>query len=248
MLGNPVELRELLTNLVINAVDAMPSGGRITLHLRARDQFALIEVADSGTGMSEEAISRCFEPFYTTKGSAGTGLGLSVCHAVVKRHGGRMEIDSELGRGTTLRIYLPFSREEFLSIAETLKSSPACRRVLFIDDDPRVRPAIASMLQRLGQQVEVADSGAAGLALFCTKSYDLVITDLGMPELDGREVTRAVKTMRPDTPVIMLTGWGLHFAMHEIVQGAEPDYILRKPLTVSTLAEALEKVPVRTKA
>ncbi|MBI3462612.1 MAG: GAF domain-containing protein [Planctomycetes bacterium] len=240
--GNESELRELLTNLMINAVDAMPSGGQIALRMRATPPFALLEVSDTGTGMTEEVRLRCFEPFYSTKGTAGTGLGLSVCHGIVQRHNGRIEIDTAPGQGTTFRVYLPLEQEP-RPIARIDTPGPLPRwHVLYIDDDARVRSAVESMLRQLGQEVDSADSGASGLNMLRAKPYDLVITDLGMPELDGLQVTRNVKTVRADTPVIMLTGWGSPFVTEAVTQENDPDYCIGKPVTLAKLHEVLEKL------
>ncbi|MBU6401461.1 MAG: GAF domain-containing protein, partial [Verrucomicrobia bacterium] len=200
VLGSESELREALTNLIGNAVDAMPEGGTITLRTRlARDEVEL-EVSDTGTGMDEEVRKRCLEPFYTTKGERGTGLGLAMVYGTMQRHEGRIEIQSALGRGTTVRLALPLRQPRPAAAAEL---EPVARRqplfLLVVDDDPRVGDGvIRPMLEQDGHRVAVADSGQAGITALHEahrrgQPFDAVLTDLGMPYVDGRQVARAIK-------------------------------------------------------
>ena len=240
--GTPGELREVLTNLVFNAVDAMPSGGKITLRLRGETEFAVIEVTDTGIGMTDDVVNRCFEPFFTATSSEGTGLGLSVCHGIVHRIGGRFEIDTEPGRGTTMRIFWPLGVQHELPEPEKPISDPLpSRKVLYIDDDPRLRQLVSTLLEQLGQEVELADGGPTGLQMVRANDYDIVITDLGMPDIDGYEVTRIIKTTRQNMPVIMVTGWASPSPQVRIDVAVEPDQLVSKPLTLAKLREALEK-------
>ena len=242
VLGNAAEIREVLTNLVFNAVDAMPSGGLIALRLRGQSGGAVVEVADTGIGMSAEDRAKCIEPFFTTKGRKGTGLGLSVCHGIVQRHGGRIEIDSLPGRGTTVRVFLPAAREGRVVEEPVAQVSLPTSRVLYIDDDPRLRSVVADMLRRFGQKVDLADGGARGLELLETNDYDLVITDWGMPGMDGYAVTGKIKALRPELPVAMLTGWGPPGPAGSMKSGDNPDYILPKPPRLNEIRELLMKL------
>ena len=242
VLGSASELRELFTNLVFNAVDAMPSGGQITLSARATAGFASVEVADTGVGMTEQVASRCFEPFFTTTKTEGTGLGLSVCHGIIQRHGGRIEIDTEPGRGTTFHILLPLAERAASAVPEEMSSSLPSHRVLYIDDDPRLRELVFTLLGQLGQQVDLADDGATGLEMVQANDYDVVLTDLGMPEIDGCDVTRTVRSVCPGIPVIMVTGWGAQFSRRRLDDAVEPDQLVAKPLTLTKLRQALQKV------
>ena len=241
--GNATEIREVLANRVFNAADALPSGGRIVLRVRGTPDAVLVEVADTGIGMPEEVRMKCVEPFFTTKGSKGTGLGLSVCHGIVQRHGGRLEIDSSVGQGTTVRVCWPLASEEPSERpAKTEDVVLPKRRVLYIDDDARVRKVIAAMLEQLGQHVDVAEGGAKGLDMLQTNRYDLVITDLGMPDVDGTVVTDTVRSTYPELPVVLLTGWGVDYQT-VIKRGcATPDRVLGKPVTIHRLQEVLEQV------
>jgi len=242
VLGNAAEIREVLTNLVFNAVDAMPSGGRIVLRFRGESGGAVVEVSDTGVGMSAQVRAKCFEPFFTTKGREGTGLGLSVCHGIVQRHGGRIEIDSLPGQGTTVRVFLP-AAEEGPWVEEPVAEVPLpTSRVLYIDDDPRTRAVVGDMLQSLGQEVDLAEGGVRGLELMKANDYDLVITDWGMPEMDGYVVTGRIRALRPELPVAMLTGWGSQAMPGSVESGDLPDYILSKPPRLDEMRALLRKL------
>ena len=241
--GNVTELRQVLVNLVLNAVDAMSTGGQITIRLYTEVELVMIEVSDNGIGMTSNECKRCFEPFFTTK-SDGSGLGLSVCHGIVDRHGGRIEVESQPGQGTTFRIVLPQTKK---SVAAVLPDSGRRDdlphyKILHIEDDPRVWPVVKAMLEELGQDVDLAESGAAGLGMFEANRYDAVITDLGMANIDGYQVVRAIRAKRPDIPVVMLTGW----AKSEVLAAAHPDdiptHILAKPPTLESLRNCLAKI------
>jgi CheY-like chemotaxis protein/anti-sigma regulatory factor (Ser/Thr protein kinase) len=215
MKGIESELREALTNLIFNAVDAMPRGGVITLRSYREEDNIVVEVSDEGVGMDAETRRRCLEPFFSTKGERGSGLGLAMVYGIVaERHEGRIEIDSEVGQGTTVRLIFPL-RESSSSgdiSAGAPTSAPKRLRVLCIDDEPLLRESMQRMLEHGGHQVDLADSGQSGLLAFRSakaqdKPFDVVITDLGMPYVDGRQVVQAIKRESPNTPVIMLTGW-----------------------------------------
>jgi signal transduction histidine kinase len=220
--GDAGQLRQVLTNLVYNAIDAMPHGGQLAVRLGAAEdgQAAWIEVVDTGIGMDTETARRMFEPFFTTKGAAGTGLGLSVSREIVDRHGGRFEVSSEPGRGTRIRVWLPASPEDLpfpwrrpsaltavLEGASTAPSPPGPPKILLIDDDTAVREVLAEMLRTADYEVVEAASGAAGLAFLRASPFDLVFTDLGMPDMNGWEVAARVRAVRPNTRVGIITGW-----------------------------------------
>ncbi len=209
--GNTSELREAFTNVVLNAVDAMPDGGTITLSLELQDGKGVVsEVRDTGMGMDENSVNRCMEPFFTTKGLQGSGLGLMMVHGIVKRHGGGVEINSEPGAGTTVRMHFPVPVE-----IECAEDEPAVEpepippiRVLVIDDEARSLNLVARFLQADGHAVEMAPGGQEGLELFRRGEFDLVITDRAMPLMGGDEVAAEIAKHRPETLVIMLTGFG----------------------------------------
>jgi PAS domain S-box-containing protein len=238
--GVATQLREVFTNLVFNAVDAMPRGGKLTLAVKTCDSFAVVEVIDTGIGMTPDVVARCFDPFFTTKGAEGNGLGLSVCHGIVQRWGGHIEVDSQPNEGTTIRVWLPLATEnEILSIGDrAIALLPEEKRILYIDDDSRLRLVMQKLFDSLGQQVVMAGGGVDGLAEFRDGEFDIVVTDLGMPEIDGREVIQIIKSIRPKTPVILVTGWG-EGVDDDWDERYKPDYLLAKPVSVVSLRDAL---------
>ena len=245
------QIREALVNLIFNAVEAMPDGGTLTLRTRylpgtegRPEGCILVEVADTGIGMDEETRQRCLEPFFTTK-PGGSGLGLAMVYGIVHRHDGEIEIESEPGRGTTVRLILPMRPlEEPLAEAEE-GAAPPSLRILFIDDEPLIRHSLKETLEREGHAVEVADGGEAGLAAFRAaqergEPFDVVITDLGMPYVDGREVARTVKRESPETPVLLLSGWGIVLDEERIPP--QVDAVLSKPPRASELRRVLARL------
>jgi DNA-binding response OmpR family regulator/anti-sigma regulatory factor (Ser/Thr protein kinase) len=257
--GAEHEIRDALTNLIFNAVDALPQGGLIEIRTRcdrARgahgdEQSVHLEVVDSGVGMDDETRRRCLEPFFTTKGDRGTGLGLAMVYGMAKRHDAGLEIDSKLGLGTTIRLTFRPGRAQ--PSAATRQSQPisATRslRVLLIDDDPSLIESLRSALLDEGHKVTAADGGQAGIDAFraaqkAGKLFDIVITDLGMPYVDGRQVVASIRSMSPGTPIILLTGWGQHVA-NENEKPPQVDRLLGKPPRIRELRAALAELTGR---
>jgi PAS domain S-box-containing protein len=258
LMGAENEVRDALTNLVLNAVDAMPEGGTLTIRSRAVSNVVegnpgtlvatrvCIEVCDTGIGMSEETRSHCMEPFFTTKGERGTGLGLAMVFGMIERHRGELEILSETGKGTTMRLIFPVLTSSG-SISNSSTAATPSRRlhILAVDDDPQVLRSLRDVLEGDGHHVTVADGGQAGIDAFVASEargerFSVVITDLGMPHVDGRRVALAIKNASSATPVIMLTGWGERLvATSEVPQHV--DRILSKPPKLSELREALAR-------
>ena len=237
VLGDESALREVLTNLIFNAVDAMPAGGLITVRTRLDGNFAIIEVADTGSGMTDEVRKRCLEPFFTTKGERGTGLGLSMVFGIVQRHGGSVDIESEVGKGTTFILKLPLQiAHAAAATAVDSKAVPRNLGVLVVDDEPQVRDFVAAALAEDGHRVEVASDGAGGLRRFRDDAFDVVITDKAMPGMSGDQMASAMKLMKPGTPVILLTGFG-QFLDKADLPGI--DVLLNKPVGLQSLREAL---------
>lgn len=248
IMGVESEIREALTNLVFNAVDAMPEGGMLTLRTSSAlldgARSVRIEVGDSGVGMDEETRRRCLEPFFTTKGERGTGLGLAMVYGAIERHSAHIEIDTAPGKGTIVRLlfFIPGDMDEAAPIAEAPRLL-ASLRILAVDDDPMVLKALRDALESDGHRVVAADGGQSGIDMLhaaqaCGEPFSLVITDLGMPYVDGRKVSSAVKSISPTTPVILLTGWGQRIDP----EGELPlhvDRVLSKPPKLIELREAL---------
>ncbi|MBI2265879.1 MAG: response regulator [Armatimonadetes bacterium] len=244
ILGNEAEFRELLTNLIFNAVDAMPEGGAIILRTSQDNEHVLLEVADTGTGMAPAVREHCLDPFFSTKGSAGTGMGLAVVHGIVRRHQGFLDIQSEWGKGAGIRIWLPVLKEEAEKREEAIPSSSRSLNILVVDDEPLLREVMVEILTREGHRVEVAAQGGEGFKKFCAGSFDLVITDLAMPEMTGDQLVAAIKRISPDTPVILATGF------HELSERSDAavpgeseiaDLAISKPVTPAALRESVAK-------
>lgn len=262
VLGVDSELREALINLLFNAVDAMPDGGVLTLRTRGTDgragspvvpaRCAVIEVCDSGVGMDESTRRRCLEPFFTTKGERGTGLGLAMVYGVAQRHGADIEIDSAVGQGTTVRLIFPAASGAGADATPVASGvAPAARlRILIVDDDPLLLRSLRDTLELDGHAVVAANGGQAGIEAFEAaaakrdEAFDVVFTDLGMPHVDGRKVAAAVKAAADPPPVILLTGWGRRLA----VDGETPvhvDQVLSKPPRLTEVRAALARVESR---
>jgi signal transduction histidine kinase/CheY-like chemotaxis protein len=254
--GAENEIRDALTNLIFNAVDALPQGGGIEVRTRMGttpasggiEPCVLLEVIDNGTGMDEDTRRRSIEPFFTTKGERGSGLGLAMVYGMARRHNAGLDIESTPGKGTTVRI-------AFRTGVGTSGRHPAplfatrSLRVLVVDDDPSLLESLRISLLDEGHKVTTAAGGQAGIDTFRAaqksgKSYDVVITDLRMPDVDGRQVVAHVRRMAPATPIILLTGWG----QQVVTDGAHPlavDRLLGKPPRIRELRAALAELTGR---
>ena len=248
ILGQESEIRDALTNLIFNAVDAMPDGGTLTVRTRSSAETVQLEVADSGVGMDEETRRRCLEPFFTTKGERGTGLGLAMVYGMVRRHSAELEIDSTLHRGTTMRITFAAAHAA-ATVAPPVaaaEETPRPLSILIVDDDPLVLESLGATLGSDGHKVTAADGGQAGVDAFTEANargarFDVVITDLGMPHIDGRRVAAAIKALSSTTPVILLTGWGQRLVDDGDIP-AHVDHVLNKPPKLRDLRAALAHV------
>jgi PAS domain S-box-containing protein len=252
VLGRPHEIREVLVNLVHNAVDAMPEGGALSLSAdtctRQGRELCQITVQDTGTGIPEEVRKNIFDPFFTTKGSRGTGLGLSVSFSIIKRHGGEVEVTSQTTgpqRGT--RFVLTFPRHIAAEGAPTAtqkmerSDDPPARaaRILVIDDEENVREILSDLLLSEGHEVTACDNGPSGLTALESALFDMVFTDLGLPGMDGYEVCEAIKAKKPDLPVCLLSGWGATLD-HDKAKAHGIDLILHKPFRMEEVLQTVE--------
>lgn len=238
VLGNGAELREVITNLIFNAVDAMPAGGVITLRSVAVGDMVKIEVADTGTGMTEEVRQRCLEPFFSTKGEQGTGLGLAMSFGIVRRHEGTLDIATAPGDGTTFRLALPCHHPRITADGEARLTLDRTLRVLVVDDEPNARDVVMRYLRCDGHRPTPAADGHEALQRLMTEDFDLLITDHGMPGMDGIQLANAVHRSERARSVILLTG----FALQPDQQPASVACMLRKPLVPGELRLALHRV------
>jgi PAS domain S-box-containing protein len=249
--GVESEIREALTNLIFNALDAMPEGGTLTLRTIAPatndSGYVDVEVGDTGIGMDEETRRRCLEPFFTTKGERGTGLGLAMVYGIVQRHSAVLEIDSEVALGTIVRLrFLPaaVSGEQVHTVSQN--SIPGRMRILVVDDDPLVIKSLRDTLEFDGHLVVTANGGKDGIATFqaayqTADRFAAIVTDLGMPDVDGRKVASAIKLLSPTTPVILLTGWGQRLVAEEGLP-ENVNFVLNKPPKLRDLRAALAEL------
>jgi signal transduction histidine kinase/ActR/RegA family two-component response regulator len=241
------QVRDALVNLVFNAVDAMPAGGPLTLRTGVAEGsgrlIVQLEVIDVGVGMDEDTRRRCLEPFFTTKGTRGTGLGLPMVYGVAQRHNANLEIESEPGKGTLVRMSFAVASEPLVTITGGHRPPVEPMRILIVDDDPLLLKSLRDTLESEGHDVTVASGGQAGINAFVESHaagapFPLVITDLGMPHVDGRKVAATVKASVPRTVVIMLTGWGRRL----VAEGDVPpgvDQVLSKPPKLIEIRAAL---------
>jgi CheY-like chemotaxis protein len=241
--GDPAALREMVTNLVLNAIEAMPRGGCLAVETSVHGSSAVIVITDTGVGMTEEVRQRAHEPFFTTKGVRATGLGLSVAFGIARRHGGELTLQSEADHGTSVRVSIPIPAGATPPPPPTAALAGRRRRVLLVDDEDEVRAALAEMLIAQGHEVVQAGGGPDALRLLEEDGrIELVLTDLVMPAMSGWELAGAVKARRPALPVGVVTGWG------DVPEAAPParqsvDFVLPKPVTLEALAEAIGRLP-----
>lgn len=258
--GDPEEIREGLINLIFNSVDALPTGGKIAITTKFADvpdapsaakygkQQVAIEVSDNGAGMDEATKKRCLEPFFSTKSAkGGTGLGLAMVYGMMQRHEGTIQIDSERGVGTTFRLTFPVRTPTAQELPEPdIKPENRSVKVLCIDDESPVRQLLDDCLTHFGHQVAVAASGKEGLELFRTakvnkQPYEIVITDMGMPDLDGSQVVEAISAESRNTPIIMMTGWGTMMREEKTIPEAV-NALIDKPPHMQKLNDLLLKL------
>ncbi len=237
--GVASELTEVLNNIILNSVDAMPEGGSVVVRTYQDPDWAYVEVQDSGLGMSEEVKRLAFEPFFTTKGKQGTGLGLSVAYGIISRHKGEITIDSKEGKGTTFKIKLPIhERAGQIKEVEVPKVMDLKFRILVVDDDENIQEILQDILSLEGHQVTLASSGDQALKLFKTSNYEVVITDLGMPGMSGWELAKEVRQLNSQIKVILITGWRAQIETDKIKESGV-DFILPKPFHLEQIKEVL---------
>jgi signal transduction histidine kinase/ActR/RegA family two-component response regulator len=256
VMGDESELREVLVNMIFNAVDAMPEGGTLTLSAEEENGAVVISVGDTGMGISDEVRPRIFDPFFTTKGKAGMGLGLAVSYGIVRRHEGSVEVASEVGRGTTFRIRLPIAQRQssgahVVATPERPMPRPVVPdsgrpRILVVDDEDHVRDLLRDILEAEGYEVALASGGREALLLFEQAKYDAVFTDVGMPGMSGWELARSLRVRDARLPVAAITGWGEAVGSQE-QQAAGVDWVVAKPFTIEQIIEVAREASGRSR-
>jgi signal transduction histidine kinase/CheY-like chemotaxis protein len=256
VMGDASELRDVLVNMVFNAIDAMPAGGQLTLRVEAVDDKVVIIVSDSGTGMSSDIRSRIFDPFFTTKGKTGMGLGLAVSFGIIRRHEGTIQVESEVDKGTTFRIVLPAAKVEINEVPAVVnkqisgegpepivasqpdENQPA---ILVVDDEEPVRELLRDILESHGCRVYLAPGGREALALFDARQFDGIFTDVGMPGMSGWELAQAIRSQNQMIPIAVVTGWGEAVGSNKQKE-AGVDWVVTKPFTTERIGELAQDI------
>ena len=252
IMGDAVELREVLVNMIYNAVDAMPAGGEIRMSSQETNGRVVLTISDSGTGMTPDVKSRLFDPFFTTKGKGGTGMGMAVSFGIIRRHNGSIDVESEPGRGTTFRISLPVAQDAVTNAAAgsaSLKTIDGDRlRVLVVDDEIAVREVIREALEAEGCEVVVAESGETALKLYDARAgkVDIVFTDIGMPEMSGWELASEIRKRSETIPLAIVSGWADAISC-DAREAIKADWVVSKPFDIATIAGIANEVAGRRK-
>ncbi|HZN50270.1 MAG TPA: response regulator [Methylomirabilota bacterium] len=240
--GRPAALTELMTNLILNALDAMPDGGTLTVSTRSDPgRNITLMVTDTGVGMSESVRRRIFEPFFSTKGEGGSGLGLSMVYSIVRRHGGDIRVESEPARGATFTLTFPVASEPVG--AEPESALPRARRparVLLVDDDPKVLGTLTEILRSVGHTVTAAASGAAAFATYEPGRFEVVLTNLGMAGMNGWELAERLRRVDANITILFITGWGLRDEEHGRLKLLRIRKCLFKPVRPAELDAAIQ--------
>ena len=240
VLGEVAELREVVLNLIFNAVDAMPNGGTIEVGTRAELDIGCFWVADSGCGMPPETVARIFEPFYTTKGKKGTGLGLSASHGIISRHNGEIMLVSEPGEGTRFEVRLPLcdNQAKFIKKIEkepSIEKEGAAARIVIVEDEDRVRSILSEAFIAAGHNVAGFNKGMEAIHYLAVNECDLVVADLGLPDISGLQISRWIKEHRPHIYFILATGWAERLTQEDYEDG-RIDAVFKKPYAAAEIA------------
>lgn len=240
--GSASDLREALINMVFNALEAMPNGGILSFKTYEENNIVYVSISDNGVGIPQGVIGSIFEPFFTSKGVGHSGLGLSVAYGIISRHGGKIDVNSIYGKGTTFTISLPGHAEkpgiekECFSTTRIQKTN-----ILAIDDEEVIRELLTNILARFDSNVTTAADGMSGIEIFQAGKYDIVFTDLGMPEISGWEVAQRIKALDPNVKLILLTGWGVELDEKELRE-KKIDAVINKPFQIEQIVKAVSNL------
>ncbi|MEA1867339.1 MAG: ATP-binding protein, partial [Thermodesulfobacteriota bacterium] len=238
---HPAELREILTNLIFNAVDAMPEGGTITMRSYEKASNVVLEIEDDGIGMSKDIKKRVFNPYFTTKDIGNSGLGLSVSFGLIVQAKGTVSVDSKEGKGTTFMIILPISGTQEVSKAPTAENSETQPlKILAVDDEKQIVDLLTIMLDGLGHKIVGVSDGQHAIDFLDKEDFDLVITDLGMPMISGWDIAAKAKSRKAGLPVILITGWGAEYESKDLT-GVGIDAVLSKPFRLDELKNIISE-------
>jgi CheY-like chemotaxis protein/anti-sigma regulatory factor (Ser/Thr protein kinase) len=240
--GSASELREVFTNLINNAIDAMPQGGEIGIKTFKKNSHVSVELEDTGIGIPDTIRDRIFDPFFTTKGPQSTGLGMSVSYGIINRHGGTIKVKSVEGNGTSFTIQLPLSRETIEGGREKkpIRGKSKKARILVVEDKKEVCEVLKDILVNGGHEVETVPDGSEGVKLFKKKDFHLVFTDLGMPTKSGWQVAKEVKKINKNTPVALITGWEVQLDRSKLKKSGV-DLVINKPFKVDQVLRLVQE-------
>lgn len=245
IMGDSSDLRNAFTNLIFNAADAMPDGGVLSIKTKKESNTAIVEFKDTGIGMTEETVEKIFDPFFSTKGVLGTGLGMSEVYGIVKRHNGRINVKSKVGIGTTITLSFASVKRTNNNIAYAKPTETLPCRILVVDDEEYILSILHDLLTDQGHTVTTMSSAVEALNDFKENNYDIVITDLGMPEMSGQEIGGKIKKINSSTQVILISGWALNIDENKYL-GKTVDFIIKKPFSIEkivyTISEAVSKI------
>ena len=244
ILCNPTELREVFINIIINALDAMPEGGSISFSTKSDENTVFVIVSDTGKGMSEEVKKKIFDPFFTTRRPLGTGLGMSVSYGVIKRHDGKIEVESELGKGSSFTLEFPIAKQAVSSISipePEQKTNEKNLHILVVDDEDDICDMLGKFLSSGGHKVKTLDNGADAIELINSDHFDLVLCDLAMPKVSGYDVIKAINGLEKKSKIGVITGWGEKIKPIE-EESIKFDFILKKPFDFSVLTKYMSDI------
>jgi len=234
-------LEEALSSLAVNAAEALPNGGTVSFRTKACGDQILIEIGDNGEGITQEVINRVFDAFFTTKGPASSGLGLSIAYNLISQQGGKISVDSQEGMGTTFTIALSYPVAETpIAPISTQPGLHKCLSVLVVDDEPMVADVFRTFLEASGNRVVTCLTGSGALEAFRDQTFDLALIDLGMPQMNGWEVSKRINEMNPEFPIILATGWNVSVEEGR-EHGSQIRAVLKKPFGMQNLFTAIDQ-------
>jgi CheY-like chemotaxis protein len=238
ILGDGTDLREAIINMIFNSVDAMPQGGKIHIATYTKNESIYLDLSDNGIGMTEETRNRIFDPFFTTKGRDHSGLGMSMLYGTIKRHNGSIDIKTTPGKGTMFTIVLPKGKGSIEKRGGKSNHAITSEKanILIIDDEPEIGTVLSEILSKQGHQTCVSDSGKGGIEAFTKGGYDILITDLGMPDISGWEVINTIRQIKPGVITGIITGWDISEAE---AKQKEVDFLINKPFESNQVVQAV---------
>jgi len=240
ILGDSSDLRNAFTNIIFNAIDAMTNGGILSIKAVKSGNFVRVDFKDTGHGMTEEVVERIFDPFFTTKGVLGSGLGMSEVYGIVKRHNGRVQVESEVGVGTTIKLLFPKTRRPGEDVLTGKLSETKALDIFIVDDEDYIVETLSEYLSDMGHTIKSSNSSEGALAEIKQANYDVVITDLGMPNINGVELAEMIKKINSRIQVILISGWALNLKSSELENRV--DFVINKPFSFEKINFILAEV------